>query len=62
MTLRTFQPRSAANDHQAEVAVRRVPVIGQVGDGGVVTLYRDGREWLEAVQNRLAARSTECPG
>lgn len=56
MTDRTSQPRRPANDDQAASAGRRVPVIGQVGHGGVVTFHPGGREWLDAVHHRLAAR------
>ena len=58
MTARTVQPRRPANDDREAVAGRRVPVIGQVGDGGVVSFYPGGREWLDDVQRRLAARRT----
>ena len=61
MTPRTSQPNCPANDDQAEAAGRRVPVIGQVGDGGVVTLFPGGREWLDAIQRRMGLRSTKGP-
>lgn len=34
----------------------RVPVIGQIGDGGVVTFYPGGREYLDALHARIGQR------
>jgi len=58
MTDRTPQSQRPANDETPTTAGRRVPVIGQIGDGGVVTFYPGGREWLDDIQRRLAARRT----